>query len=146
MEVNNNTTSNLDFGSSTSSLPQPTLDSSDFFELLVTQLVNQDPLEPMKDTDFVAQMSTFTSLEQMKQLNEGFEQFQQDSLEISAQDYLGKDVSVLHQSGVLVDGLVSAVNSVLNPDGSNHIELTVDGKQYNISDVREVRLAKDEAS
>ena len=41
----------------------------EFLQLLVTQLRNQDPLEPMDDTDFIAQMSQFSSLEQLVNMN-----------------------------------------------------------------------------
>ena len=121
----------------------PVLDASDYFELLVTQLINQDPLEPMKDTDFVAQMTTFTSLEQMKQLNEGFANYTAEQKEIAAQTYLGKEVSVMHSSGLLVDGMVTAIASVLNESGQPDIELTVNEQQYKISDIREIRLPRE---
>jgi flagellar basal-body rod modification protein FlgD len=39
-----------------------------FLQLLVTQLQNQDPLKPMEDTQFIAQMAQFSSLEQMQNL------------------------------------------------------------------------------
>ena len=41
-----------------------------FFELLITQLRHQDPLDPMDDRDFLAQMAQFSSLEQMQNMNE----------------------------------------------------------------------------
>lgn len=41
----------------------------DFLQLLVSQLRNQNPLEPMKDTEFVTQLATFSSLEQLAGMN-----------------------------------------------------------------------------
>ena len=46
------------------------MDKDMFFKLLVTQMQNQDPMNPMEDRDFIAQLAQFTSLEQMTQLNE----------------------------------------------------------------------------
>ena len=37
----------------------------DFLQLLTSQISNQDPLEPMKDTEFISQMANIASLEQM---------------------------------------------------------------------------------
>ena len=50
----------------TSRVPIQTLGQNDFLKLLVTQMTSQDPLNPQKDTDFIAQMAQFSSLEQSK--------------------------------------------------------------------------------
>lgn len=46
------------------------MDKNMFLKLLVTQLSNQDPLNPIEDREFIAQMAQFSSLEQMQQINE----------------------------------------------------------------------------
>ena len=48
------------------------LGKDDFLKILITQLRYQDPLSPMEDTDFIAQMAQFSALEQMQNLSQDF--------------------------------------------------------------------------
>ncbi|HAK87688.1 MAG TPA: flagellar hook assembly protein FlgD [Nitrospiraceae bacterium] len=51
-----------------------TLDQDAFLKLLIAQLQNQDPLNPMEDTEFIAQLASFSNLEQTKNMNRTMEQ------------------------------------------------------------------------
>ncbi len=83
------------------------LDKDAFLKLLVTQLQYQDPLEPMDNTQFIAQTAQFTALEQMKNLN---------TTMVNAQAFnvIGKPVyaeTVDSETGALeaLSGIVSSV-------------------------------------
>ena len=52
------------------------VDKNEFLMLLVTQLQNQDPLNPMDYTEFTSQMAQFSSLEQLQNLNTNIEKLQ----------------------------------------------------------------------
>ena len=97
----------------------------DFLQLLTSQISNQDPLEPMKDTEFISQMANIASLEQMQQFTEGFEMFASSQKDMVAQAYLGKMVNI-SEDGLEVSGLVDSVEK--NSDGE--VFVTVAGKNY----------------
>ncbi len=44
-----------------------------FLHILLTQLANQNPLDPMQDKEFIAQMAQFSSVESMQALNDSFD-------------------------------------------------------------------------
>jgi flagellar basal-body rod modification protein FlgD len=46
------------------------LNKEDFLQLLMAQMKNQNPLEPMSNQEFVAQLTSFSSLEQLEKLNQ----------------------------------------------------------------------------
>lgn len=81
-----------------------------FLQLLITQLQNQDPLNPMDDTQFIAQLAQFSALEQMQNLNTTFGRSQAFSM-------IGSLVSGFTRNdatGALqrVDGVVDSVRIV----------------------------------
>ncbi|MFW5999107.1 MAG: flagellar hook assembly protein FlgD [Bacillota bacterium] len=63
-----------------------------FFKLLITQLKNQDPLKPMEDKEFLAQMAQFSSLEQMQNLNDNFSESSKMQNISEGANLIGKNV------------------------------------------------------
>ncbi len=74
---------------------QGTLGKDDFMKLLIAQLQNQDPTNPMKDNEFIAQMAQFSSLEQTMNLAKAFEKFAETTNQsqlIQYNSFVGKDI------------------------------------------------------
>ncbi len=80
-----------------------------FLKLLVTELKNQNPLDPMKDRDFIAQMAQLTSLEKMEKVREGMDQLISNSTNSSLYNMLGKKVTFVNEAGRQEVGSVEAV-------------------------------------
>jgi flagellar basal-body rod modification protein FlgD len=117
--------------SSTVESSSTTLDSSDFLELLMVQYQNQDPLEPVSDTESLAQMAEFSSLEIMNQMLESESRSQMYSL-------LGNNItySVVDESTGLTGVYEGTVESVITSGGST--QLVVNGDYIDLSDVVQV--------
>lgn len=115
------------------------LDKEAFLMLLVTQFQYQDPLNPMEDKEFIAQLAQFSALEQSMAMNENITELMnltamQTSIHIT--NYIGKEVSA-RGYGIYKEGdeisviqyagseeMASCVINIL--DASNNIVRTVD--------------------
>ncbi|MEG2005751.1 MAG: flagellar hook assembly protein FlgD, partial [Bilophila sp.] len=89
-----------------------TLDKDSFLLLLVTQFKYQDPLNPMEDKEFIAQLAQFTALEQQMQTNAQMEKMvtlQTQQQMIGAVSYIGKEVSARGFGVAVSDGEASLV-------------------------------------
>jgi flagellar basal-body rod modification protein FlgD len=71
-----------------------TISQNDFLQLLVTQLQNQDPLNPMENEEFAVQLATFSQLEQLIQINDKIGVNQGGMPPGSLASYLGHEVAL----------------------------------------------------
>jgi len=110
-------------------IEQQAMGQADFFKLLTTQLASQDPLSPMEDTAFIAQMAQFSALEMQSRLNTNFSNFTASQQFQSAQNLIGKNVTMLIE-GQEVSGLAEGIEMV---DGTTRV--FVDGRGYNMDSV-----------
>lgn len=72
------------------------LGKDDFLKLLITQLQNQDPSNPMQDKEFIAQMAQFSTLEQMTNMTSVMQKFvdsQQQNKLIAYNQFVGKEIT-----------------------------------------------------
>lgn len=93
---------------------QRDLGKDDFLKLLITQLSNQDPTSPMENTEFIAQMAQFSSLEQMTNMNQEFAKMNSMLVSSQAVGTIGKTVGIT-LGDTKTTGVVEAVTYGANP-------------------------------
>jgi flagellar basal-body rod modification protein FlgD len=81
----------------------------DFLKILTAQLNNQDPLKPVDNQEFVAQIAQFANLEQTRQLNEKLDGMLSNQASTQALGLLGKTVDI-NVNGAQFSGTVSALS------------------------------------
>ena len=107
------------------------LGKDDFLKLLMAQMTHQDPTEPMDNSQFIAQMAQFSSLEQMYNVSNGFNKMAQIMQSNEAAGTLGKVVE-LDVEGEQVSGVVEGFTRGENP------QIQVNGNFYNMDYVRAI--------
>lgn len=107
------------------------LGQDDFLKILIAQLRHQDPLQPMQDREFIAQMTAFSTLEQILKLNQSFG-------EVRAMLMIGKTVfyTKLDQDGRLAEGY-GIVQAVAYKNGKTNLLLD-NGETIDVSSVTRV--------
>lgn len=87
--------------------PSNELGKDAFLELMITQLKNQNPLEPQANAEFVAQLAQFSSLEGIQQLNDSVETLVggfQSNQALQASALVGRTVKVETDYAYLPEG------------------------------------------
>lgn len=113
--------------------PRQSLDQSDFLKLLTVQMSNQDPMKPVEDQAFIAQMAQFSSLEQMNALTNEFAIMRADQRMTTAGNLIGREVTVDDGESFL-KGIVEAVDS----SQASGVSVVVNGQSYDLNLVRRI--------
>ena len=90
-------------------LSASSISQQDFFRLLVTQLSFQDPLKPIDNEAFIAQIAQFTALEQSRQTNDRINTLLSIQSSSQAIGLIGRTVEVATATGTVV-GQVTTLN------------------------------------
>ena len=106
------------------------ISQDDFLRILLTELKFQDPMHPVDNKDFMAQMAQFSALEINRQQTDKVESLLAVSAATQGMSLIGKQVEVGTSSG----SLVGSVTAVSIDDGD--IRLTVKGDTATLTDVK----------
>ncbi len=116
-----------------SSSPNGQLGKDDFLKLFVSQLQHQDPLSPMENAEFMGQMASFSTLEQVSKLAAANEQLAAQLSLTGAVGLLGRNVTYTDKAGATHTGTVERVSTT----GGKSV-LTVGGNPVDIASVNQV--------
>ena len=119
----------------TGSLQQ--LGKDDFLQLMITKLQHQDPMDPMDDEDFIAQLAQFSSLEQLYNIADGltssneWDYLQMQSINnVMASGFIGKDVKAEY-SGIYVEASGDAKISYTMDTPASEVTFTIKDAEGN---------------
>jgi flagellar basal-body rod modification protein FlgD len=111
--------------------------SVDYFQLLTIQLQNQDPINPVDQEGVINDLTQFSILEGIENLNGAFEQFMQLEELSQGVNLIGKNVEFRNSNtGALTSGTAS---DILNIDGK--IQVLVDGQSVPLDNVTRISEA-----
>jgi len=125
-----------DFTEKTQTGASQELGKETFLTLLLTQLEHQDPLQPMADTEFTAQLAQFSSLEELENISKGIESMNQ-SMErqdmLSAASFIGKQIRAEGNGVAKEGGQVSTLYYTLE-DTAAKVYINIFDPQGNLVD------------
>jgi len=111
----------------------------DYMKLLVTQLQNQNPLEPLDNKDMTAQLAQFSQLQQIEKLNTSFGKILESTQRTYASSLIGREVTF---KATAADGTIETatgdVEEVAIGD-AGQIILTVDNQRVDLANVLAIR-------
>lgn len=130
-------------GSSSSSSQANSLENlnlNQFLQLMVTELMNQDPLNPMDNTQLVQQMGELRSIAASDQLTNTLQAVQTQQSLTTASSLIGKTVTALSDNNGDITGVVQSVSVEVDPKDNTKrtYKINVDGQSIDLSNVREV--------
>jgi flagellar basal-body rod modification protein FlgD len=101
------------------------LNRTDFLNLLIAQLQNQDPMNPMESADFSAQLAQFSSLEQLMQINQKLTE-EDDAGGVGSLDalgFLGQEVGFESDDLTVAEGTVPTFDLQLDAQSQVKVEI-----------------------
>jgi len=134
MYVSTTTATGASAAQSDSSATKANVDYQSFLRLLVAQMKNQDPTNPMDSTDYVAQLATFSQVEQSVQMNSKLDQMLRASSMSQADALIGREITS-------ADGNTTGVVEEVRLTSTGLIAVLADGKEVPVVEGVRIRAA-----
>lgn len=136
-----NNTTYSGYSNNTTNKVNKELGQDEFLKLLVAQLKNQDPMSPMQDTDFIAQMAQFSALEQTSNMAKSIEKLTSTMTMLYSQSLLtqgaaliGKEAQAVDSTGAEITGIISSVSWQ-----NNTLAIEIGDKEFGMENIKAIR-------
>lgn len=116
------------------------LDVNQFLQLMIAELTNQDPLNPMDNTQLVQQIGELRSIAASDQLTNTLQSMQTQQSLTTASSLIGKNVAALSADGGNITGEVSSVSVEVDPNNNakRSYRVKIGDQSIDLNNVREV--------
>ena len=134
-------TTSIDQTTTTSDQQGPGLNDIDvdqFLSLLVAELQNQDPLNPMDNSELVQQINTIREISATTELSDTLNSVLLGQNTATASSLIGKRVTALTDDAENVEGVVTRASVTVNDDNDRDIRVHIGEKSVQLNNVREI--------
>lgn len=116
------------------------LDIDDFLKLLISELQNQDPLDPVDNSEMVQQIGQIREIGATDELTKTLSSLSSSQELVTASSLIGKSVEGLAEDASAVDGIVDRITvETSGENDSRTVKVHVGGKTMNIKNIREIQ-------
>jgi flagellar basal-body rod modification protein FlgD len=116
------------------------LDIDDFLKLLISELQNQDPLDPVDNSEMVQQIGQIREIGATDQLTKTLSSLSSSQELVTASSLIGKSVEGLAEDASAVDGIVDRITvETSGENDSRTVKVHVGGKTMDIKNIREIQ-------
>jgi flagellar basal-body rod modification protein FlgD len=111
----------------------------DYMKLLVTELQNQNPLEPLDNNQMASQLAQFSQLQQIESMNSNFASVLAVTELSYASSLIGKEVSFMSETSTGNEAVTSGKVEEVIINGDGKITLSVGNQTLTLEDVISVK-------
>ncbi len=114
------------------------LNIDEFLQLLITEMQNQDPLDPMQNSEMLQQIGQIREIGATDQLTSTLGNLASSQELVAASGLIGKEVQALADDSTEISGVVDRVTVQTNEDDSRNVKVHVGGKTIDIQNIRQI--------
>jgi len=115
------------------------LNIDDFLKLLISELQNQDPLDPMKNNEMVQQIGHIREIGATDELTKTLSTLSSSQELVTASNLIGRSISGLTDDATNVEGVVDRVTVETNDDQQRSVKVHVGEKTMDIKNIRTIQ-------